>query len=328
MIEILEDGRYAATVCAPVSPVSRSRTPRVLLLQPAARPVRGRREWAPPGGAPREVPACAADAERVRAGAEPDVRKVMVGPQRVPYWEAGPAYSPYAQGMFGGIGGIATGLFLGTALGGMFNGGGYGDYEAGYDAGMADGGDGGGDGGDGGGDFNMGDSGGGDSGGWDFGGGATSAAEISAAATSDLKPRAPVTRRSPGLSLHRPRPTSRSAVQGLQGDGKDGARARAQDHIDRRRPEVRRSHHDPCLDCRTTHPDGVAAVHPAGQRPGIRPPVDRDSCPRQQRRLAGAGPAGHVPESRAQFAGARAVSVTSTEGPAYGVSSRTDSADR
>ena len=91
--------------------------------------------WAPPGGAPREVPACAADAERVRAGAEPDVRKVMVGPQRVPYWEAGPAYSPYAQGMFGGIGGIATGLFLGTALGGMFAGGGYGDYAAGYDAG-------------------------------------------------------------------------------------------------------------------------------------------------------------------------------------------------
>ncbi|WP_405071322.1 hypothetical protein OG558_18190 [Kribbella sp. NBC_01510] len=172
VIEILEDGRYAATcVRARVAGEPLPQRRPSCFFNPQHGPSVADVMWAPPGGAPREVPACAADAERVRAGAEPDVRKVMVGPQRVPYWEAGPAYSPYAQGMFGGIGGIATGLFLGTALGGMFAGGGYGDYAAGYDAGMADGGDGGGDGGDGGGDFNMGDSGGGDSGGWDFGGG-------------------------------------------------------------------------------------------------------------------------------------------------------------
>jgi hypothetical protein len=174
VIEILEDGRYAATcVRARVAGEPLPQRRPSCFFNPQHGPSVADVMWAPPGGAPREVPACAADAERVRAGAEPDVRKVMVGPQRVPYWEAGPAYSPYAQGMFGGIGGIATGLFLGTALGGMFAGGGYGDYAAGYDAGMADGSDGGdgGDGGGDGGDFNMGDSGGGDSGGWDFGGG-------------------------------------------------------------------------------------------------------------------------------------------------------------
>ena len=35
--------------------------------------------YAPPGGVERDVPACALDAERVKAGAEPDTRQVMVG---------------------------------------------------------------------------------------------------------------------------------------------------------------------------------------------------------------------------------------------------------
>jgi hypothetical protein len=177
VIEILEDGRYAmACVRARVNGEPLPQRRPSCFFNPQHGPSVADVMWAPPGGAPREVPACAADAERVRAGAEPDVRKVMVGPQRVPYWEAGPAYSPYAQGLFGGLGGVMTGMFLGTMLGGMFAGGGYGDY-AGFDGGGYDGGDGGGgaDGGDGfdfsqdsGGD--MGDS-GGDSGGWDFGGG-------------------------------------------------------------------------------------------------------------------------------------------------------------
>jgi hypothetical protein len=170
VIEILEDGRYAAAcVRARVNGEPLPQRRPSCFFNPQHGPSVEDVMWSPPGGAPREVPACAADAERVRAGAEPDVRKVMVGPQRVPYWEAGPAYSPYAQGMFGALGGVMTGMFLGTMLGGMFAGGGYGDYAAGYEDGQADGGDGGGDSGDGG-DFNMGDS-GGDSGGWDFGGG-------------------------------------------------------------------------------------------------------------------------------------------------------------
>ena len=171
VIEILEDGRYAAAcVKARVAGEPLPQRRPACFFNPQHGPSVADVSWAPPGGAPREVPACAADAERVRAGAEPDVRKVMVGPQRVPYWEAGPAYSPYAQGLFGGVGGVLTGMFIGTALGGMFAGGGYGDYAAGYEDGMADGG---GDGGDGGGDFNPfdGGDGGGDGGGFDFGGG-------------------------------------------------------------------------------------------------------------------------------------------------------------
>ncbi|MGW5192518.1 hypothetical protein ACWEOO_24960 [Kribbella sp. NPDC004138] len=171
VVEILEDGRYAAAcVKARVAGEPLPQRRPACFFNPQHGPSVVDVMWSPPGGAPREVPACAADAERVRAGAEPDVRKVMVGPQRVPYWEAGPAYSPYAQGLFGGVGGVLTGMFIGTALGGMFAGGGYGDYAAGYEDGMADGG---GDGGDGGGDFNPfdGGDGGGDGGGFDFGGG-------------------------------------------------------------------------------------------------------------------------------------------------------------
>lgn len=179
VVEILEDGRYAAAcVKARVNDQPLPQRRPACFFNPQHGPSVVDVMWSPPSGAPREVPACAADAERVRAGAEPDVRKVMVGPQRVPYWEAGPAYSPYAQGLFGGVGGVLTGMFIGTALGGMFAGGGYGDYAAGYQDGQADGGDygdGGGDGGDGGGgdgggDFNPFD-GGGDGGGFDFGGG-------------------------------------------------------------------------------------------------------------------------------------------------------------
>ncbi|MET9314877.1 hypothetical protein ABZX12_23955 [Kribbella sp. NPDC003505] len=172
VVEILEDGRYAAAcVKARVAGEPLPQRRPACFFNPQHGPSVVDVMWSPPGGAPREVPACAADAERVRAGAEPDVRKVMVGPQRVPYWEAGPAYSPYAQGLFGGVGGVLTGMFIGTALGGMFAGGGYGDYAAGYEDGMADGGgDMGGDGGDGGGDGGGFDFGGGDFGGGDFGG--------------------------------------------------------------------------------------------------------------------------------------------------------------
>jgi len=96
------------------------------------------------------APACALDAERVRSGADPDSRKVMVGPQRVPYWQAGPAFAPYAAGYFATFG-LMEMMFIGTMMGGMFGGfgGGFdGSYDEGYgegfDAGQGDGGDGGG----------------------------------------------------------------------------------------------------------------------------------------------------------------------------------------
>lgn len=75
-------------------------------------------DWAPSGGAMRQVPACALDAERVNAGAEPDVRQVMVGSRRVPYWEGGRAYRPYAQGYFGGFG-VLDWMFMGFMFEGI-----------------------------------------------------------------------------------------------------------------------------------------------------------------------------------------------------------------
>jgi hypothetical protein len=160
--EILEDGRYAmASVRARVAgqPLPVRRPP--CFFDPRHGPSVEDVEWTPPGGTTRSVPACALDAERVRAGAEPDTRQVMVGSQRMPYYEGGPAYAPYAAGYFGG--GMPL-LFTGLLMGSMLSPG----WGHGYEGG-GEGGDGGGDGGDGGGGDAGGDFGGGDFGG-DFGG--------------------------------------------------------------------------------------------------------------------------------------------------------------
>ncbi|MBH1937070.1 hypothetical protein I5Q34_22845 [Streptomyces sp. AV19] len=125
-------------------------------------------QWAPPGGAVRTVPACQADATRVADGLEPMSRTVQTdaGPQ--PYWNAGPAYGPWAGGYFGG--GILPAMLVGTMLGSMMSGPAYAaDHSAG-------GGDAGPEGGEySGSDFNSGDFGGGwgdgGGGGGDFGGG-------------------------------------------------------------------------------------------------------------------------------------------------------------
>jgi hypothetical protein len=131
-------------------------------------------EWAPAGGQQRQIPVCAADADRVRQGAEPDIRTVRQGAGRVPYWQGGPAYSPYASGYFGGyaMSGLLPGFLLGSMLGGWDggdpgNGGGDWSGDSGDGGGDA-GGDFGGGGSDAGGDFGGGDFGGGDFG--DFGG--------------------------------------------------------------------------------------------------------------------------------------------------------------
>jgi uncharacterized membrane protein YgcG len=166
--EILEDGRYAmACVRARVAgePLPTRRPP--CFFDPRHGMSVEDVEWTPPGGSPRQVPACALDAQRVRAGAEPDSRQVMVGAQRMPYYDAGPAYSPYAAGYFGsGMPLLFTGLFVGSMFGGGWGDGG---YDQGYDQGYQDGGDAA-DGGDAGGDGGGGDFGGGDFGGGDFGG--------------------------------------------------------------------------------------------------------------------------------------------------------------
>ena len=171
--EIIDDGRYAiACVRARVAGETLPTRRPPCFFDPRHGLSVEDVEWTPPGGATRDVPACALDAERVRAGAEPDTRQVMVGAQRMPYYEGGRSYAPYAAGYFGGgMNMLFTGLLVGSFMGGGW-GGGWGDGGDSGDSGDGGGGDGGGDGGggDAGGDFGGGDFGGGDFGG-DFGGG-------------------------------------------------------------------------------------------------------------------------------------------------------------
>jgi hypothetical protein len=115
-------------------------------------------DWSPPGGTPRQVPACEADALAVEAGAQPASRDVLTGGRKVPYWSAPPYFGPWAGGYFMPFGGTGflSGLFVGELLGGAFGGLGYGSWGG---AGSA------------GGFGNWSDAGGGENGGGDFGGG-------------------------------------------------------------------------------------------------------------------------------------------------------------
>ncbi|MFW6693610.1 hypothetical protein [Streptomyces sp. MAR4 CNX-425] len=160
--EALEEGRFALTT------LEARRTGAALperrppcFFDPRHGPSTADVEWAPPGAAARTVPACAADANLLAAGAEPMTRTVETTRGREPYWNAGPAYAPWAGGYFGG--GLLPGLLVGTMLGQMM-------FPPGA-WGAADGMGGGYEGGDQtGADFDPGDFGGGFGGG-DFGGG-------------------------------------------------------------------------------------------------------------------------------------------------------------
>ena len=151
----LEDGRYAVACVrerAAGAPLPTRRPP--CFFNPAHGPPPHDVEWAPPGGRPRTIPVCAADQDRLAQGAEPDVRTVPQGMGRVPYWQGGPAYSPWVSGYFGGY--ATSGLLPGFLLGSMLAGDWDDDWDGGFDGGGFDGGgwDGGdGDFGDGGGDF-------------------------------------------------------------------------------------------------------------------------------------------------------------------------------
>lgn len=177
--EALEDGRFAlATLAARREgrPLPERRVP--CFFDPRHGPSTVDVQWAPPGGAPRTVPACADDASRLAVGQDPYIRTVQTEHGHQPYWNAGPAYSPWAGGYFGG--GMLPGLLVGTMLGSMLStpsyayaadhhGYGGGDYNGGADAGEYSGGDF--NSSDFSGDFGGGDFGGGDFGGGDFGGG-------------------------------------------------------------------------------------------------------------------------------------------------------------
>lgn len=127
-------------------------------------------DWAPPGGIPRPVPACAADALRIEQGLDPSVREIEYAGSRLPSWAAPAPFTPFFGGFYGGFGGgFLPGLLVGEMLGGGFGGGwfapGWGDSgNGGWDGDFGSGAGA----GDFGGDFGGGDFGGGDFGGGDF----------------------------------------------------------------------------------------------------------------------------------------------------------------
>ncbi|MEU3308533.1 chemotaxis protein CheA [Nocardiopsis sp. NPDC055551] len=154
----LEDGRYYMTATRARmngDPVPARRGP--CFFNPQHGPSSEDVTWAPPGGSPRSVTACPVCAQAVRTGGQPDVRMVEVDGDRRPYYEAGPAYAPYAGGYFGMnmMMGMFTGMMMGSMMGSMMGAGmmGAGMEDAGGDLGGGDF--------DGGGDF-------GDFGGFDF----------------------------------------------------------------------------------------------------------------------------------------------------------------
>lgn len=168
----LEDGRYAlACVRARVAGEELPQRRPPCFFNPRHGPAQTDVEWSPPGGETREIPVCLADADRIEHGAEPDTRQVRSGNSMVPWYQGGPAYSPYAGGYYGGY--ALNGLFPAFILGSMLSGGWGGSYDAGYADGLDAGGDGGGGddgvGFDGGGDGGGGDGGFFDGGGFDFG---------------------------------------------------------------------------------------------------------------------------------------------------------------
>ncbi len=156
--ETLEEGRYAMSAAKAVlegKPAPERKPP--CFFDPRHGPSVEEVEWAPPGGAMRPVPACAADALRIKEGFQPHGRQVMVNGRPTSYWNAPRQYGPMMGGYFNGFGGggLLNTLLVGSALGA-----GLGLGEAAIDGLF---GDGDGDGGDGGGDWGGGDGG-------DFGG--------------------------------------------------------------------------------------------------------------------------------------------------------------
>ncbi|MEP9385280.1 hypothetical protein [Nocardioides sp. KR10-350] len=148
---IVEDGRYAIDcVRARVKgdPLPTKRAP--CFFDPRHGISKTDVSWTFPDGTVKQVPACALDADRLRVGAMPDIRQVMVGPQRVPYWQGGRQYQPYARGYFSGFGPMEW-LFVGMfaddilwGLGGLAEGigDGMGDLIGGIGDGIGDIGDG------------------------------------------------------------------------------------------------------------------------------------------------------------------------------------------
>ncbi len=168
----LEEGRYAlACVEARMDgrPEPAHRAP--CFVDPRHGPSVADIDWAPQGGAEHPVPVCAGCEATIASGGRPEAREVEAGGQRVPYWQGGAAYAPYARGYYRNWSDMMPALFVGTLLASTFmtpaahaapltdQPGGGGDFGGGdfHRGGFGGGGDFGGGGGFGGGDFGGGD---------------------------------------------------------------------------------------------------------------------------------------------------------------------------
>jgi len=119
---IVEDGRYAIA-CVQARVDNQPLPPRrpACFFDPRHGISVADVQWPMPDGQMRDVPACALDLERVRAGAAPDARMVMNGAQRTPYWQDR-RMGPYAGGYFGNFGVLDwmfIGMFAPDILGGV-----------------------------------------------------------------------------------------------------------------------------------------------------------------------------------------------------------------
>lgn len=72
--------------------------------------------WTPPGGTPRPVPVCAADAVSLEEGNQPHARRVRVGDREVPYWNAPAYYGPWVGGYFSPFGMLFPEMLLASTV--------------------------------------------------------------------------------------------------------------------------------------------------------------------------------------------------------------------
>ena len=128
--DTLATGRYAI-VCVQArmrgEPVPERRVP--CFFNPQHGPSTTDVVWNQPKHGTRKIAVCAQDAARLHEGEEPEVRMVVIGNRRVPYWEAGKAVLPYSSGYFAQGGGAQyvseakiTGPLHRIGDGGMANG--------------------------------------------------------------------------------------------------------------------------------------------------------------------------------------------------------------
>jgi hypothetical protein len=88
--QVVADARYhraAVLALRDGEPLRERREP--CFFNPQHGPSRQDVEWTPPGGTPRTIGVCAADARRLAAGEEPLVRLVRIGDRWVPWHQTG-----------------------------------------------------------------------------------------------------------------------------------------------------------------------------------------------------------------------------------------------